>query len=183
MSFDTAVKQEMEKVLEHLKKELKSLRTGRANPAILDNVKIEVYGTNMRLRDVANVTTPEARQLLITPYDSNNANSIAKSIDAANLNIQPTVDGNVVRINIPTMDEGVRKDIAKQCKKKAEDAKISIREIRRKFNDLARGQKAGGDITEDLMKKDAKNIQELTDKYCKITDDIAKEKEKEIMEI
>ena len=177
------IKTAMQTAVDHFKKEIKSLRTSRANPSILDGVMVEVYGTNMKLKDIANITVPEARQLLITPYDANNVSAIAKGIESANLNIQPIVDGNVVRINMPSMDESVRKDIVKQCKKKAEEGKVAIREQRRKFNDLSKKQKQDGDITEDIQKSLEKKIQDFTDKFCKEIDQIATDKEKEILEI
>lgn len=183
MNIESEVKGAMESALEHLKQELKNLRTSRANPAILDSVTVEVYGTPMRLKDVANVTTPEARQLLITPYDANNAASIAKSIENANLGLQPIHDGNIVRINIPSMDESIRKSTVKMCKKKGEDAKVAIREIRRKYNDRARKQKTDGEIAEDQMKREEKIIQDKTDFFCKQIDDLCTKKEKEILEI
>jgi ribosome recycling factor len=183
MSIENEVSRAMEDAIAHLTKELKTLRTGRANPALLDTVVVEVYGTKMKIKDVANVTVPESRQILVSPYDANNANAIAKAIDAANLSVQAMVDGNVVRINIPPMDEAIRKDMVKQCKKKSEETKISIREIRRKFNDLIRKQKADGEMPEDMMKQMEKKIQELTDKYCKLSDTTCVDKEKEILEI
>lgn len=183
MSLDNEIKAAMVAAVDHLKKELKSLRTSRANPAMLDGVFVEVYGTNMRLKDIANVTTPEPRQLLITPFDPSNAPAIGKGIEAANLNINPIVEGHLVRINVPPMDESVRKEIVKQCKKKLEDAKIAMREVRRKYNDLVRKQKNDGDLTEDQMKRFEKIIQEMTDKFCKECDVAAAEKEKEIMVI
>lgn len=183
MDLEQDVKNGMQGTLEHLKEELKGLRTSRANPAILDNVQIEVYETQMRLRDLANITVPEARQLLITPFDLANVGAIAKSIESANLNLQPNVDGNVIRINIPPMDETIRKEIVKQCKKKGEEAKISIREVRRKNNEIVRKLKADGEMPEDQMKKNEKMIQDMTDKFCKDIDQICTEKEKEILSI
>lgn len=176
-------KQKMREVIEHFKKELGQLRTGRANPAILDNVFIELYGAQMRLREVANVTSPEPRQLLITPFDPQSAASIAKGIEKANLNLQTIHDGNIVRINFPPMDEAMRKDIVKQGKRKAEDAKVATREVRRKYNELARKAKTDGEITEDEMKKSEKMIQDLTDEHCKQIDDLFSKKEKEILTI
>jgi len=183
MSLDSDINEAMEAAIQHLKQELKSIRTGRANPAILDNVMVEVYGSQMRLKDLANITVPESRQLLISPYDANNVNMIAKGIEIANLSVQVIADGNVVRINIPPMDESIRKDMVKLCKTKNESAKVAIREIRRKFNDLIRKQKSEGEIPEDMMKQKEKKIQELTDKFCKLSDDVCKDKEKEILEI
>lgn len=177
------VKKKMNGVIEHLKTELKGLRTGRANPAILDTVFVEVYGSRMKLRDMANISVPEARQLLITPFDPQNVHSIAKGVEAANLNLMPIVDGNVVRIKIPEMDVKVRQEMCKQAKKKCEDAKVGIRNMRREGNETAKKQKSDGLIPEDQFKKLEKQIQELTDKFCKMADDLTAEKEKEIMAI
>lgn len=176
-------KQKMQGTIDHFKQELKQLRSSRANPAILDGVFVEVYGSPMRLRDLANVTTPEPRQLMVSPFDPHNVNAISKGIERANLNLQPMVDGHVVRINIPPMDEATRKEIVKQAKKKVEDAKVAIREIRRKNNELVRKKKTDGDIPEDIMKKTEKTIQEQTDKFCKELDDLFAAKEKEILTV
>jgi ribosome recycling factor len=173
----------MQATLEHFKSELKSLRTNRANPAILDGVIVDVYGSQMRIKELANVTVPEPRQLLISPFDPQTSAAIAKGIEKANLNVQPIVEGQVIRIHIPPMDESMRKQIVKQGKQKAEDTKVIIRDIRRKNNELIRKQKADGIVTEDVMKKEEKGIQELTDKFCKEIDDIFTAKEKEIMTV
>lgn len=176
-------KSKMQAAIEHLKSELKSIRTGRANPGMLDHVMVEVYGTPMRIRDIASVTAPEPRLLLITPFDSKNAAAIGKAIEKANLNVAPIVDGNAVRIKIAQMDESMRKNMIKQCYKFLEEAKIAIRNIRRDSNELVRKQKSEGTIPEDLMKKLEKQIQELTDKSCKEADDICAQKEKEVSTI
>ncbi|NGX34951.1 MAG: Ribosome-recycling factor [Candidatus Anoxychlamydiales bacterium] len=183
MSVENQVKIDMTQAIDYFKDDLKNVRTARANPAIVENLQIEVYGANMRLRDLANITVPESRQILITPYDANNVNAIAKSIEAANLNLQPAVDGNIVRINIPSMDEQIRKEMSKKCKEKAENAKVRIREIRRKFNETVRKLKQDGDIPEDIMKKEEKMIQEMTDRFCKDVDCLSQEKEKEVLEV
>jgi len=176
-------KEKMEAALEHLKKDLAQLRSGRANVGILDSVPIEVYGSQMRIKELANVTTPEARQILITPFDPQTAGPISKSIEKANLGFQPILEGNIIRINIPPMDESMRKDIVKQAKKKAEDAKVAVRDARRKGNDAVRKAKAEGELAEDEMKKSEKQIQDLTDDYCKKVDEIFSVKEKEIMTV
>ena len=183
MILEGEISSVMEAALQHLREELKGIRTGRANPAILDQVSVEVYGTKMKIKDLANITVPESRQLLISPYDANAVNAIAKGIETANLGIQPVVDGNMVRIIIPPMDESIRKDMVKVCKKKSEDAKIAIRDIRRKFNDKVKKQKADNEIPEDVLKQLEKQIQEITDKYCKNADEVSAKKEKEILEI
>jgi ribosome recycling factor len=183
MSVLDETKAKMQAAVDHFKQELKSLRSNRANPAVLDVVQVEVYGTQMRLKDLATVSVPEARQLLVTPFDPQTAGAIGKGIERANLNLMPILEGHIIRINIPPMDEAVRKDIVKQGKKKAEDAKVVIREIRRKYNDMIRKQKNDGLVTEDVLKKTEKGIQELTDKSCKEIDDLFAAKEKEIMTV
>lgn len=183
MSIKKQAETKMKTALDHMKEELKSIRTGRANPAILESVVVEVYGTNMRLKDIASISSPEPKQLLITPFDANNTSSIGKSIEKANLNLQPITEGNVVRINIPSMDESLRKEMVKQCNKKKEEGKVSIRNARREYNELLKKQKNEGNISEDEVKKLEKEIQDLTDQYCKETDVYASSKEKEILTI
>jgi len=183
MSIVSETKQKMKEALEHFKKELSLLRTGRANPAMFDGVNIEVYGTTMKLRELANVTTPEPRQIAIHPFDPQTIGPIAKSIEKANLNVNPIAEGTFIRINIPPLDESMRKEIVKQGKKKTEDAKIAIRELRRKANDLVRKEKTEGIIAEDEQKKTEKNIQDLTDEHCKQVDELFAAKEKEIMTV
>lgn len=180
MNIIDQTKAKMTAALEHLKNELKSIRTGRANPAMLDGVTVEIYGTMMRLKELASINAPEARMLLIVPFDSKNAPLIAKGIEKANMGVTPIVDGNAVRIKIAQMDESTRKEMAKICHKKREEAKISIRNIRRDSNEAARKQKADGEMPEEVMKKLEKGIQELTDKFCKEADDLAEKKEKEV---
>lgn len=173
----------MNAAIEHLKHELKGLRTGRANPSALDSVVVEAYGTKVRLLDVASVSVPDARQLVVTPFDASNLHPIKKGIEAANLNLKAMVDGPVVRIKIPEMDTSVRQEMVKQAHKKGEESKISIRNIRRDANEAIKKQKTNGDIPEDLFKKNEKKIQELTDKFCKTADDVVAEKQKEISTI
>ena len=179
MSVTDQTKQKMQAVIEHLKTELKSIRTGRANPAMLDNVMVEVYGTPMRVKDVASITAPEPRQLLVTPFDATNKNAISKAIEKANLGVQPVVDGNNVRIRIAQMDTNVRNEMIKQCHKKNEETKVGVRNVRRDALEGARKQS----LPEDEMKKLEKQIQELTDKFCKESDDLTQKKEAEVSTI
>lgn len=173
----------MKDVIDHFKKELASLRTGRANPNMLDGVMVEVYGSMVPLKNLGNVTTPEARQILIAAYDPATAGPISKAIEKANLGIHPILEGHMVRINVPPLDESMRKKIVEQGKKKAEDAKVSTREVRRKANEQVRKAKADGDITEDEMKKAEKTIQELTDENCKVIDQLFATKQTEILKV
>jgi ribosome recycling factor len=137
----------------------------------------------MRLRDIANITIPEPSQLLVSPFDANNAGAISKAIEAANLGVRPTVDGNAVRITVPSMDESTRKEMVKLCGRRCEEAKVSIRNARRDGNEGARAQQKDGDIGEDQLKRFEKEIQSLTDDYCKQADELSKAKENEVMEI
>jgi ribosome recycling factor len=183
MGIKEQTEQGMKEAISHLEMELKNIRTGRANPGILDSVTVEIYGTQMRIRDLGNITVPEPRQLLISPYDKHNTGAIGKAIDKANLGVRPIVEGDVVRINFPSMDENVRKDMIKLTHKRREEAKVSIRNVRAHSNKLVRDEKAGGKINEDVMNRSEKEIQTLTDKYCKIADDLCAHKEKEISTI
>lgn len=180
MSVVDQTKSEMVAAVDHLKNELKNIRTGRANPAMVENVKIEVYGSEMRLKDIATITSPEPRQLLITPFDPSNAAMIGKGIDKANLGFKATVDAHSVRIQIPPMTKEIREQMIKVCRAKKEETKITIRHIRQKSNDLIKKQKSSGEIPEDMLKKLEKSIQELTDKYCKEVEEASEKKEQEV---
>ncbi len=181
MSVLDQVKKEMQSAVEHLETELKTLRTGRANPGILDHVRVDVYGSLMPLKQLATVSVQEARQLVVTPFDIKNLHAIAKGIELAKLNLTAIVDGKVIRIKFPEMDASVRQEMVKSAKEKNEKAKVRIREARRKGNETVKKQKADGDIAEDVVKKTEKSIQELTDKFCKNVDEITEKKEKEIL--
>lgn len=183
MAIKDEVKSKMQAAIEHLKQELSGIRTGRANPAMLDNVIVEVYGSQMRIRDLAQITTPEPRQLLITAYDPQNVVFISKGIEQANLGFNPQVDGNLIRINVPEMDASLREKMVKLVHEIREKSKVVVRNVRREFNDLVRKQKSTSEITEDMLKRYEKEIQELTDKFCKEIDDIAEKKEEEVTKI
>lgn len=182
-NIENETKAKMQLAIEHLKNDLKSIRTGRANPAMLDGVMVEIYGSMMRLKELAQVTAPEPRMLLITPFDPKNTNVIAKSIEKANLGFNPITDANAVRLRIPVMDESQRKKMVVICQKQCEATKVHIRNNRRDGNELARRQKAAGDLQEDQLNKIEKNIQDLTNKFCKEADDIGALKEKDIMTV
>ena len=161
MSATQATEKKMKETVSHLQEELKHIRTGRADPSMLKNLQVEVYGTQMRLSDIATVTAPEARQLLITPFDPQNAGSIRKGIEKANLNFNPILEAGAIRINIPAMDESMRKEMVKVAKKKAEDSKIAIRNARRDGNEALKNQKSKSEITEDQLKRFETDIQKL----------------------
>lgn len=180
MSIKKQVKHEMEQVLDHLAKELQNIRTGRANPGMVENLQVEVYGTQMKLKEVASITTPESRLLVISPFDPKNSPAIGKSIEKANLGFKPIVEANLVRINIPPMDASLRKEMIKLLHKKREEAKVSIRHVRAKFNKQA---KADSNLSEDDVKHHEKEIQVLTDDFCTQADKVCEKKEIEISTI
>lgn len=170
-------KSKMDAAIDHFKSELNAIRSGRASPAILDSVMVEVYGTSMRLKDVCSITIPESRVLLITPFDASNSAAIGKAIDKANLGLRPVVEGNAVRINIPAPDEEEREKRRKLCRKRSEEAKVSIRNVRKEANDIAKS------LPEDERKRMEKTNQDLTDKYCKMVDELCEKKESELSAI
>lgn len=180
MNLKEQTRSKMALAIEHLNNKLKGIRTGRANTAMLDNIFVEIYGSRVKIKDVSSITTPEARQILINPFDKQNNSAIGKAIEKANLGFMPIVDGNCIRIKIPPMDDSQRKEMVKRCKQEGEEAKVSIRNIRREGNEAAKKQKVSGDIQEDVFKKLEKEIQEMTDKFCKDIDDLTSKKEKEV---
>lgn len=183
MSTVGQAEKQMKQAKEHLAEELKHIRTSRADPGLLNSVQVEAYGTQMRLKELANITTPEARQIVVTPFDGQNLGAIRKAIETANLGINPQVDGNVIRLNIPPMDQAMRQEMVKLAKKKGEEAKVSVRNARRDANDTLKKEKADGHLPEDLMKKGENEVQKLTDRFCKEIDELIACKEKEILAI
>lgn len=183
MNVVAQAEKNMKETKDHLHNDLKHIRSGRADPQMLNGVKVDAYGTQMRLQELCSITSPEPRQILVTPFDSQNLGAIRKGIESANLNINPVIDGNLIRLNIPQMDQNMRKEMVKVAKKKGEEAKISIRNHRRDANDELKKQKSSGELPEDLMKKGENDVQKLTDRFCKEIDEIISCKEKEIMAV
>ncbi len=172
-------KEEMEKGIASLKNNLSTLRTGRASVSMLDNIQVEYYGDMIALNQIASVTIPEARQLLIKPYDKNDAKAIVSALNASSLGITPINDGNVIRLNIPALTEERRREIAKTAKKYSEEGKVVIRNARRDCLDMIKN----AEYPEDMEKKLQADVQKLTDEYCKKIDEEYASKEKEIMTI
>ena len=175
--------QKMDGALHALDEEFKTVRTGRANPAVLDQVMVQAYGSEMPLNQMANITTPDARTILITPWDKGQLGSIERAIIAANLGFNPSNDGAVIRINIPPMTEERRKEMVKVASKMAEDARIAIRHVRKHANDNIKQLEKEHEISEDLGRQAHDEIQKLTDDFIKKADEKLKKKEKEIMEV
>lgn len=183
MDIIEQTKAKMTAAIEHFKNELKGIRTGRATPGMVEHVMVEVYGTPMRLKDIASISTPEARQLLITPFDPQNTQAINKAIEKANLGFMPAVDGHAVRLRIPPMTQELREKMVKICHEECEKAKISIRNIRREAKETLHKQHKAAGISEDATKKGEEKIQKLTDQFCKEADELSQKKETEISTI
>lgn len=175
--------QRMVKTNDVLKKDYASLRAGRATPSLLDNVQVEYYGSMTPLNQVANIQTPEARLLIIQPWDKTIIADIEKAIMKSELGLTPNNDGIVIRLPIPQLTQERRLEIVKQVKKKAEEAKVGIRNIRRDVNDQIKALEKDKEVSEDEAKKSQDNVQKITDKFIKDIDEIASIKEKEIVEL
>lgn len=173
----------MEKSVSVLKSEYAVIRAGRANPHILDKVLVDYYGTPTPINQVGNLSVSDARCLVIAPWDASMLKVIEKQLLAENIGITPTNDGKVIRLVFPQLTEERRKELVKQVKKMAEDAKVAVRNIRRDAMDKFKAQKKKSEITEDDLKIIEKDLQKLTDDYIKEVERIADEKEKELMEI
>ena len=177
------IKEKMEKTIESLVQRLSEVRAGRANPAILNKVKIDYYGTPTPINQVAGISVPEARMIMIQPWDASILKEIEKAILASEIGINPNNDGKVIRLVFPELTEERRKDLVKEIKKYAEDAKVSIRNARRDGIDKAKAMQKDGDITEDELKAAETEIQKITDKYIEEVDKTIIAKETEIMSI
>lgn len=176
-------KDKMHKAAENLQRNLGQIRAGRANASLLDRVQVTYYGVPTPLNQMASITIPEARVLMITPFDKSMVQEVEKALLASDLGITPTSDGNVIRLVIPQLTEERRKELAKEVKKEAEQAKVAIRNIRRDAIDEYKKQQKNSEITEDDLRSAEKDIQDLTDKSIKELDKIASDKEKELLEV
>ena len=175
--------EKMEKTISVFSEKLSEVRAGRANPAILNKIKIEYYGTQTPINQVAAISVPEARLIVIQPWDASVLKEIEKAILASDIGINPNNDGKVIRLNFPELNEERRKEIVKDIKKMAEDARVVIRSIRRDAIDDAKAMQKNSEISEDELKVAEDKIQKLTDKYVDEIDSILEKKEKEIMSI
>lgn len=176
-------KEKMTKAISAYTRELASIRAGRANASLLDRITVDYYGAPTPVNQLAGISVPEARMLLVQPYDKSIIGDIEKAIQKSDLGINPTSDGNVIRIIIPALTEERRRELAKVVKKAAEEAKIAIRNIRRDSNDGLKKQEKAGDITEDELRGLTDDVQKITDEYILKIDQLTKDKEKEILEV
>ena len=175
--------EKMDKSLNALDREFKAVRAGRANPAVLDKVLVDYYGTPTPVQQMAAVSVPEGRTLQIQPWDISTLRDIEKAILTSDIGINPQNDGKVIRLMFPPLTEERRRDLVKDIRKMGEDTKVAIRSIRRDALEKAKAMKKNNEITEDDLSNAEKKIQTLTDKFCKEADDLTTAKEKEIMEI
>jgi len=175
--------EKMQKSIDAMQNEFAAIRAGRANPAVLDKLRVDYYGTPTPINQMAAVAVPEARVLTIQPWDASTLKLIEKAIQNSDIGINPQNDGRIIRLMFPQLTEDGRKAIAKNLKHLAEDAKVSIRNIRRDTMDKLKKAQKSGDLTEDDLKVDEKELQDLTDKFIKEIDKLAAAKEKEIMEL
>ena len=184
MKINTAeFEDKMKKSIQNYEHELSTIRVGRATAAVLDKVSIDYYGTPTPINQVAEIKIPDARTILIQPWDASTLKTIDKAIQASDVGIMPQNDGKCLRLSFPPLTEERRKELSKQISKLGEDVKVAVRNIRRDANDKIKAMKKASEMTEDEQKDSEKLIQDLTDKYVKVVDEITGKKEKEIMEI
>lgn len=177
------IEERMQKAIEYLEEELSAIRAGRANPAILNKVMVDYYGAATPLNQVGSISVPEARQILITPWDKSLLGPINKAIQVAELGVNPINDGNSIRLTFPELTEERRKQISKDVKAIGEDSKVSVRNIRRDSIDTAKSKQKSNELTEDELQVAEEKIQKITDKFIAKIDELISTKEKEIMEI
>ena len=175
-------RESMQKSIDALENDLKKIRTGRASLSILDDIRVDYYGTLTPLNQMASLSTPESRLIMIQPWDVSVIKDVEKAILKSDLGLMPSNDGKVIRISIPPLTEERRKQLVKVIYKKSEEHKISVRNIRRDTNDLLKSLKKDGDISEDDAFKAQDQVQKITDEHIKLIDDVCKNKEKEILE-
>ena len=177
------IEDKMQKAIDYLIDELAAIRAGRANPAILNKITVEYYGVQTPLNQVGAISVPEARQILVTPWDRSLLGEITKAIQVADIGVNPINDGNGDRLTFPELNEERRKQIVKEVKALGEDAKVAIRNVRRDGIDDAKKLKNDGEMTEDELKGAEEKIQKITDKYTDKVDEAISKKEKEVMEV
>ena len=182
-TIENKLQQQMDKTIEALKHEFSTIRAGRANAQMLDKIRVDYYGTPTPINQVGSISVPEPRTLMINPWDKSAMKDIETAIRNSDLGLNPTNDGEVIRLNVPALTEERRKELCKQAKKASEDFKVRIRNERRDANDKLKKLEKEGEITEDDLKKAQDNVQKLTDKFTKEIDALLEVKEKDIMAV
>ena len=174
---------QMDKNLEAISREFATVRTGKAAPALLDTVQVDAYGSKMPLKQTATVTAPEPQMLVVQPWDTNLVNTVAKAIQSADLGLNPSVDGNIIRVSIPPLNEERRREMVKVAHRMTEEGRVAVRHARHKAKSEIERQKKDGEISEDEMRRQLELLQELTDGHIKKLDEMLERKEKEVMEV
>ena len=173
----------MKKAIEATRHDLQAIRTGRANPALLEKVEVEYYGTKMPLPQLATITAPEPRMLVVSPWDKNALPAIERAIQKSDLGLNPSSDGTVVRLAIPQLTEETRKQLIRQVHRRIEEGKVAVRNIRRDVIEELRSLKKNGEIAEDEEKRTEGEVQKLTDRYIHLLDEMQRTKEEELLEV
>ena len=173
----------MSKAVEFLAQEFGGLRTGKASPSLVENVQVDYYGTLTRLRDLANISTPEPRLIVVNPFDPSSLDAMAKAIQAANLGVTPMNDGRLIRVPIPELSEERRKELLKIARRMSEDQRVAVRNIRRDANEQVKSLQKSNQATEDERDDGLAEIQKTTDEYIRKIDDMVLAKEKDVMEV
>ena len=176
-------KSKMKKSIDNLSRELANISAGRANSNLLNGVTVDYYGAPTPVQQLASINVPEARLLVISPYDKSSVGNIEKAINAANLGVNPSSDGEVIRISVPALTEERRKELVKDVKKIGENAKVAIRNVRRDSNEDLKKQEKNGEITEDDLRNQTEEVQNITNDFIKQIDDLTTQKENDILEV
>ncbi|MCI7686537.1 MAG: ribosome recycling factor [Eubacteriales bacterium] len=183
MSGKKTLEEKIQATKDNLKENLNTIRAGRANPALLDKVMVDYYGSPTPIKALANVSVPDPRTLLVTPFDPKSLSNIEKGINEANIGINPSNDGKVIRLVVPTLTEERRKELTKSVKKYGEEAKVAIRNVRREVNESLKKQQKDGELTEDDVKAALNDTQKVIDKAIKDIDEMVAAKDKEVMAV
>ena len=179
-AFETSVTSEMEKVLAHCQKDLSSINTGKASASMVEDLKVECYGNMMILRELASISVPESNMISIQPWDKGAVSAIEKAILASHLGITPNTQGAVIRLELPPMSSARREELAKVVSKKAEDAKVAVRNVRKDIGNLIKDSEKKKTVSEDFVKRLTKNLQDLTDKFVANIDVLSEKKKKDL---
>jgi ribosome recycling factor len=178
-----AAEERMKKALESTRRELAGIRTGKATPALLDLIRVDAYGQGVSLQQVGTVTAPEPRLLMVQPWDKSLVKAVTRAIQQSDLGLNPTDDGTVVRVPIPTLTEERRKDMVKLISKLAEEGRVHVRQVRHDVNKEIKAEETGHELSEDDAKRLVADVQKLTDRYIALIDDLLKKKTAEVMEV
>jgi ribosome recycling factor len=178
-----AATQQMEKAIEALRREFGGVRTGKASPTLLDTVRVEAYGSSVPLNQVATVSAPEPRMLVVQPWDRGMLGPVEKAIQTSDLGLNPSNDGKIIRVPIPALTEERRREYVRVLHKMAEEARVSIRHARKEANDEIKERQKDGDLSEDQARREQDEVQKLTDKNIHTVDELLKHKEAEVMEV